>query len=63
MTRKDYVLIANCLRITLNRATVVTDGESAHAIRGVIDDLAVELQRNNPQFNRGKFLAACRGEE
>jgi hypothetical protein len=58
-------LIANCLRIARNRAHA--SGKSLSLAEAtvdvLIDDLACELARSYDNFNRAKFLAACRGDK
>ena len=45
MTKKDYILIANAF---------------ARYTKEIAEALASELQKENPKFNREKFLQACR---
>lgn len=60
MTRKDYVLIAEAIKRAhdgdvgnLPRDNVRTGAfEAAHAI-------ACALRRDNPRFERARFMAAC----
>lgn len=59
MTRKDYILIAEALK-------TVRDGYSPHwnanLFRACDDhahDLADRLGRDNPRFERDRFLKAC----
>lgn len=56
MTKKDYILIAGSLRMT--------DEWTAKAIRRdlfiiLCENLANSLQRDNPRFDRKRFLEAC----
>jgi hypothetical protein len=54
MTRKDYALIAEALRITLNGP------DTPAPVRvNVIGTFAVALQAENPSFDRVKFVKAC----
>lgn len=70
MTRKDYVLIADtiaqmsrdiandehCALSDTGRA--VASGERA-AVQTIAHRLAYELQRDNPRFDRSRFIDAC----
>ena len=49
MTKKDYVLLANVIARLTHPLTV---GETAVSI-------ADSLAKDNPRFNREKFLQAC----
>ncbi len=50
MTRKHYKLIAECIR-------------KAGTIEEVIDNLCVELKKDNENFNEDKFKKACTKQE
>jgi hypothetical protein len=56
MTRKDYILISDALRVARQ-----ANGAAAHGI--AIDDvalhLATRLANDNPRFDRARFLAAA----
>ena len=58
MTRKDYEKFAELFRVMRTRA-------ASQALPTVvrIDDIESEfadlLQRDNPRFDRGRFMAAC----
>ena len=54
MTRKDFELIANAIRVTKN----TTDGGDA-ALRELALNLCVEFRRVNGRFNANRFLEAC----
>jgi hypothetical protein len=70
MTRKDYVLIsdtiaqlsrdiANDERCALSdTGRAVASGERA-AVQTLANRLAYELQRDNPRFDRRRFIEAC----
>lgn len=71
MTRKDYVMIANVIRETLNDIASTGDsehlsdngrtfnsGESQGAHRAALR-LADQLRQDNPRFDRARFMAAC----
>lgn len=57
MTRKDYVLIAEAVKET----TFLADGSQDYkmALAEVAMELANALSRDNPRFDRGRFLRAC----
>jgi len=59
MTRKDYELLAGVIRRQLNCYTEEI-GESAEilAVSCVAQALAVALLRDNPRFDRDRFLKA-----
>jgi hypothetical protein len=69
MTRKDYIVIAEALRITANRTRIdekVEGGTYPHATSGVMaasEEIADALARDNRRFNREHFLAVVRGEK
>jgi hypothetical protein len=64
MTRKDYILLANTLRIARNNASPVAQGDlSLFAIDQLTDDLCRELKRDNARFNREHFVAVVKGEK
>jgi hypothetical protein len=60
MTRKDYESIAYAMACTYRG---ISDNDTAgHMLfRRAVFNLADELQRNNPRFDRAKFCAACYG--
>jgi hypothetical protein len=63
MTRKDYILLAEALRVQyLNTKVFANDGMS----RGVLsaaEEIAAALQRDSSRFDRDHFLAVVRGEK
>jgi hypothetical protein len=69
MTRKDYIVIAEALRITVNRTRIdeqAKGGMYPHATSGVIaasEEVADALARDNHRFNKQHFLAVVRGEK
>lgn len=63
MTRKDYVLLAAALR---EARVEVTSNELYTVFKGwkrAVDALADALAKDNPRFDRDRFLAACDEEE
>jgi len=66
MTRKDYILIAEALRVTYHREQIGEEGSKPYASNAVIlaaCEIADSLQRDNSRFNRKHFLAVVRGEK
>lgn len=57
MTRKDYILIAAALRDTLLINAPIVVWRAAHA--SVAHRLADALARDNPRFDRERFLKAA----
>ena|SRR3990167_10242325 len=56
MTKKDYELIAGVINIRIDNSA------SSDEYTGVADTalyLADEFEKDNPRFNRNKFLQAC----
>lgn len=60
MTRKDYQAIAWAMVLTY-RAIEAGDTHGMKLFRQAVFNLADELQRDNPRFNRVKFCEACYG--
>jgi hypothetical protein len=55
MTRKDYILIAEALKRAWN-----TEAESAFpGVQAAARNLAESLARDNPRFDRERFLKAA----
>jgi hypothetical protein len=66
MTRKDYIIIAEALRVTYRREQIGEEGSQPYASNAVIlaaCEIADSLQRDNARFNRGHFLAVVKGEK
>ena len=55
MTRKDYVMIAE----VINRNTASLTESALIDFARMAEDLATELQNDNPRFDRDRFLDAC----
>lgn len=65
MTRKDYIILAEALRIQFRRSTnhpslLSTEGDGVYIAACKIADA---LQRDNSRFNREHFLAVVCGEK
>jgi hypothetical protein len=64
MTRKDYILIAEALRTTIQlNSSEGPDSDFMKGIHASASHIANALGRNNPRFNREHFLAVIRGEK
>jgi hypothetical protein len=60
MTRKDYILIAETIR-TIDRATFSIYDDVAEKLRAnMAGHFAAMLERDNPRFDRARFLKACK---
>lgn len=60
MTRKDYELIAGILKGAYNyEATFNDNDKGAKAIEGISHTFATMLEKQNPRFDRDRFLSAC----
>ena len=55
MTRKDYELIAETIRV----AKISWKGNNNGLVDDISRDLADALATTNPRFNRDRFLTAC----
>lgn len=77
MTRKDYILIAEALRVVHNNAVINSkidraskpgylEGSKDGQVIGIHDavrEVADAFARDNARFNREHFMAAVRGEK
>jgi hypothetical protein len=59
MTRKDYVKIASVIATHIEISNEEGRGDQIETLEFLAGDLAHMLHRDNPRFNRDKFLAAC----
>lgn len=57
MTRKDYILIADTLKRA--RTAFLRQPGPLRGVDHAADILACELARDNPRFDRERFLKAC----
>jgi hypothetical protein len=55
MTRKDYVLIAEVIRAS----KIAWAGNNNNLVDDISRALADALVKENPRFNRARFLTAC----
>lgn len=58
MTKKDYEAIAGVLRMRRS----MWSGVAKIAVDSIAEGLTTIMERDNPRFDRERFLAACRGE-
>ena len=68
MTRRHYELIAHRIRTGVNDVKVVEPfGDYRHGLlvahKRIANDLAYYFAKDNPRFNRAKFLAAAGVED
>jgi hypothetical protein len=63
MTRKDYIIIAEALRIPYLNELRNDSPQHADGILMAANEIADSLQRDNGRFNREHFLAVVRGEK
>ena len=64
MTRKDYILIAQALRIPYNSfSRNPLYGRELNGVGSSAIALADALEQDNPHFDRDHFLAVVRGEK
>lgn len=55
MTRKDYILIAETIRVS----KLEWAGNNNNLVDDISRALADALVKENPRFNRARFLTAC----
>jgi hypothetical protein len=55
MTRKDYIATAEILDVLVATATE----ESLPNILDAVDEFAVMFKKDNPRFDRTRFINAC----
>lgn len=61
MRKKDYILLANVLRIHyMQYKTVFGITPMENKILEITNDLGSELKRDNPNFDKEKFLNAIK---
>ncbi len=62
MTRKDYILIAEALRITYLQHKPILS-QALNGVGDAANEIADALKRDNPRFDKEHFLAVVRGEK
>jgi hypothetical protein len=63
MTRKDYILLAEALRVQYHNTKIFANDGMSRGVLGAAEEIADALQRDNSRFNRDHFLAVVRGEK
>jgi hypothetical protein len=63
MTRKDYIVIAEALRIPHNSLSRPTYERELSGVSIATLAIADALEQDNPRFNKEHFLAVVRGEK
>jgi hypothetical protein len=63
MTRKDYILLAEALRVQFHRSALEQNQPMQDGVLNAAYEVADALQRDNSRFNREHFLAVVRGEK
>ena len=59
MTRKDYVLIAGIIKDANYAASKFKDAAGSSMLYHVASELSDALAKDNPRFDRNRFLIAC----
>jgi hypothetical protein len=59
MTKKHFKLLARCIAVSFRRWDLAANGPGVLAIRQLADDMACELERTEPRFDKARFLHAC----
>jgi hypothetical protein len=59
MTRKDYELLAESIRLTRNKAEWQGNAIDETTLEAVTVSMAQLLEYENPRFNREMFLTVC----
>ena len=60
MTRKDYVMIAETIKGSINyEQSFNKNQDGANALKFLAITLASTLEADNPRFERARFLSAC----
>lgn len=58
MTRRDYVLIANALKLAWDRGNANREESAAEMHEDCFNSIANALQSDNPCFDRDNFYSA-----
>ena len=59
MTRKDYELIAKAIKTQVELSRTFDEKGEELAVLNIARDLADALTRENPRFDRDRFMVAC----
>lgn len=60
MTRKDYVLIAQAIKRAKDECL---SDDTTGAVKQAARNVALSMERDNPRFDRARFMAACGFED
>ncbi len=63
MTRRDYILLADALRIPANSMSKPTYERELSGVQMAALAIADALERDNSRFNREHFLSVVHGEK
>ena len=63
MTRKDYIVLAEALRVQFHRSALEHSQPMQDGVLNAAHEIADALQRDNSRFNRDHFLSVVRGEK
>jgi hypothetical protein len=61
MTRKDYIIIAEALRVSYLSPLATPEGKKV--IESTAAEIADSLRRDNSRFNFSHFMSVVRGEK
>jgi DNA relaxase NicK len=59
MTKKDYILIASAISDSMNTWNIDNAKRERAGTKDVALTIAERLEKDNSQFKKEKFLAAC----
>lgn len=59
MTRKDFELIAEAIRLTRSKADFQGFAVDESTLEAVSKTMAQLIEYSNPRFDRARFLTAC----
>lgn len=59
MTRKDYELLAEAIRLTRSKAEWRGISLDQDTLTAAAESMAQLLEYDNPRFDRARFLTAC----
>lgn len=59
MTRKDYEMIAKALKTQIEISRTYSEQDGEFAVVNIAFDLIEDLAKDNPRFDKDRFLKAC----
>lgn len=59
MTRKDYVMIAEAINEAREGSATMPHGDRSYGAFAAAEAIAYALRRNNPRFEKARFMEAC----